>query len=469
MGIKKQGVLQGNASFVAAIQRIADVCLIASSLSLLCLFRQEQWSVNHWLMVLVVIVIFQLVAEATDFYRSWRGIAVLKEIKNALWLISWSFFIALILAIFFIKLTRLDVLFVANWYLVVCAVIMLFRLSLRNVIGYFRSKGYNKRNAAIVGKTTLGVYLAEQLKLSPWLGICVVGFYDDNEIDAAEINGDVIPVLGELEQLVIDAKGGGIDRIYITLPMRYEKRIRDLVTELSDTTCSVLFVPDVFTFNLLHSRSFEVNGIPLISIFDTPMVGVNAFIKRVEDIILSSIILILISPILITIAIAIKLTSSGPVIFKQNRYGIDGKSIEVWKYRSMTVMENGDRVVQVKKGDNRLTPIGAFLRQTSLDELPQFINVLKGDMSIVGPRPHAVAHNEQYRKIIKGYMLRHKVKPGITGLAQVNGWRGETDTLEKMEKRIEFDLEYIRTWSLWLDLKIVFLTIFKGFFNKNAY
>ena len=231
----------------------------------------------------------------------------------------------------------------------------------------------------------------------------------------------------------------------------------------------MLLVPDVFTFNLLHSRASELNGIPLISIFDTPMLGASAFIKRVEDIVLASFILILISPLLFVLALAVKLTSKGPVIFKQRRYGIDGKPIAVWKFRSMTVTEDGEQITQATKDDRRLTPIGAFIRGTSLDELPQFINVLAGDMSIVGPRPHAIAHNEQYRKLILGYMLRHKVKPGITGLAQVNGWRGETDTLDKMEKRIEYDLEYIRSWSLWLDLKIVFFTIFKGFVNRNAY
>jgi putative colanic acid biosynthesis UDP-glucose lipid carrier transferase len=210
-------------------------------------------------------------------------------------------------------------------------------------------------------------------------------------------------------------------------------------------------------------------GIPTISIYDSPIDGSNAIIKRIEDVILSTLILVLISPVLIGLAIAVKVTSKGPVFFKQNRYGIDGKPIKVWKFRSMNVMEDGAKVTQATKNDSRFTPIGQFIRKTSLDELPQFLNVLQGQMSIVGPRPHAVAHNEQYRSLVDGYMLRHKVKPGITGWAQINGWRGETDTLDKMEKRIEFDLEYIQNWSLALDLKIVFLTIFKGFINKNAY
>ncbi|HHO8640587.1 TPA: exopolysaccharide biosynthesis polyprenyl glycosylphosphotransferase, partial [Klebsiella pneumoniae] len=176
-----------------------------------------------------------------------------------------------------------------------------------------------------------------------------------------------------------------------------------------------------------------------------------------------------ISPLLIIISLAVKITSPGPVIFRQTRYGMDGKPIKVWKFRSMVVMENDTEVKQATKDDVRVTNVGKFLRRTSLDELPQFFNVLFGEMSIVGPRPHAVSHNEQYRSLIEGYMLRHKVKPGITGWAQINGWRGETDTLDKMEKRIEFDLEYIRSWSVWLDLKIIVMTIFKGFVNKSAY
>ncbi|MDM7314487.1 exopolysaccharide biosynthesis polyprenyl glycosylphosphotransferase, partial [Klebsiella pneumoniae] len=212
-----------------------------------------------------------------------------------------------------------------------------------------------------------------------------------------------------------------------------------------------------------------INGVPVVPLFDTPLNGINMVFKRVEDVFFSIIILFLISPVLAVIALLIKLTSPGPILFKQIRYGMDGKAIKVWKFRSMKVMENDDRVIQATKNDTRVTKVGGFLRKTSLDELPQFINVLFGSMSIVGPRPHAVAHNEQYRKLIQGYMLRHKVKPGITGLAQVNGWRGETDTLDKMEKRIEYDLEYIRTWNIVLDIKIIFLTVFKGFIGKTAY
>lgn len=465
----KHGVLHANVSIVTTIQRISDTLIIAISFWLITLARNTQFSLSQWVILLGVLCIFQLLAELFNLYRSWRGESVWNEIYyvETIWLVS-----LLMFHFFNEKIINIPTLIIGYntvWFCCVSITLVTFRFCLRVILKLIRSKGYNTRTAVIVSAGTLGKQLAYQLKISQWLGINVLGFYDDKKSGSIDVDSFNFPVLGKLEQLINDAKNGSIDRIYITLPMRYEKRIHELVTALSDTTCSVLLVPDVFTFNLLHSRASELNGIPLISIFDTPMLGVSALIKRAEDIILASLILLLISPLLLTLALAVRLTSKGPVIFKQRRYGIDGKPIEVWKFRSMTVTEDGDQVTQATKGDSRLTSIGAFIRGTSLDELPQFINVLKGDMSIVGPRPHAIAHNEQYRKLILGYMLRHKVKPGITGLAQVNGWRGETDTLDKMEKRIEYDLEYIRSWSLWLDLKIVFFTIFKGFINRNAY
>jgi putative colanic acid biosynthesis UDP-glucose lipid carrier transferase len=220
----------------------------------------------------------------------------------------------------------------------------------------------------------------------------------------------------------------------------------------------------------MHSKVANLGGLPIVSVFDTPMNSpLDGISKRIEDLILCAIILPLIAVPMLLIGIAIKFTSPGPVIFKQLRYGINGESIKIWKFRSMTVCENSDVIKQVTVNDARVTPLGGFLRRTSLDELPQFLNVLQGSMSVVGPRPHAVAHNEFYRKQIQGYMLRHKMKPGITGLAQVSGCRGETETIDKMEARIHYDLDYIRHWSIFLDLKIVVLTIFKGFVGDKAY
>ena len=283
------------------------------------------------------------------------------------------------------------------------------------------------------------------------------------------MNVSGINFCGNFDKLINDARDGKIDKIYIAMNMQEEAKIKKIVQQLTDTTCSVLLIPDIFTFNILQARTEEINGVPVVPLFDTPLSGINMIFKRLEDVIVSTVILILISPVLLIISVAVKFSSPGPVLFRQLRYGMDGKPIRVWKFRSMRVMENDKNVVQATKNDIRVTKVGKFLRSTSLDELPQFFNVLCGQMSVVGPRPHAVAHNEQYRALIQGYMLRHKVKPGITGLAQINGWRGETDTLEKMEKRIEYDLLYIRGWSIWLDLKIIFLTVFKGFINKSAY
>lgn len=210
-------------------------------------------------------------------------------------------------------------------------------------------------------------------------------------------------------------------------------------------------------------------NIQTISIFTSPFEGEGAVLKRIEDIVLGAFFTLVSLPVMLAVAIGIKLTSPGPVLFKQNRYGLNGKQIPVWKFRTMRVMENSVVVTQATRNDPRITRFGAFLRKTSLDELPQFFNVLQGTMSIVGPRPHAVAHNEQYRVLVENYMIRHKVKPGITGLAQIHGFRGETDTIDKMEKRIQYDLEYIQSWSLLLDIKIVFLTFFRGFVGKNAF
>jgi putative colanic acid biosynthesis UDP-glucose lipid carrier transferase len=219
----------------------------------------------------------------------------------------------------------------------------------------------------------------------------------------------------------------------------------------------------------MQARFDNVGGMPVIAIRESPFMGLNSTIKRASDIALASVILLLLAPLMLAIALAVRLTSPGPVIFRQRRYGLYGEKIIVYKFRSMTVAEDGDTVVQAKRNDQRVTPIGGLLRRTSLDELPQFINVLQGRMSIVGPRPHAVAHNEQYRKLIKGYMLRHKVKPGITGWAQVNGLRGETATLDKMEARIQYDLDYLRNWSLWLDLWIILKTVKVVLTRENAH
>jgi putative colanic acid biosynthesis UDP-glucose lipid carrier transferase len=326
----------------------------------------------------------------------------------------------------------------------------------------------NHRTAVIAGANELGLRLALQLQHSPEQGMVPTGFFDDRNRQRL---GDLgrLPLLGTLRELADHVRRYGVDRIYISLPMASQPRILQLLDDLRDTTASIYFVPDIFLTDLIQGRLDNVDGIPVVSVCETPFTGLNGLVKRLSDILLSGVILFLLSPLMLAIAIGVKLSSPGPVLFRQRRYGLDGKEIVVYKFRSMTVCEDGDVIRQATRNDHRITRLGALLRKTSLDELPQFINVLQGRMSVVGPRPHAVAHNEQYRKLIKGYMVRHKVKPGITGWAQVNGCRGETEALEKMQARIDFDLQYLRNWSLKLDLMIVVRTAFIVLRDRHAF
>jgi len=324
------------------------------------------------------------------------------------------------------------------------------------------------RTAVIVGANDLGAKLALQLRTAPLLGIRLAGSFDDR---AGERRADLeVPTLGTLRAVSDYVKRHRIDLIYVTLPMASQPRILDLLNRLRDTTASIYFVPDIFMFDLIQARVDAVNGIPVVALCETPFFGFSGMVKSASDYLLAGLALTLLSPLMLAIALGIKLTSPGPVLFRQRRYGLDGREIAVYKFRTMTVLEDGESVRQATVGDQRITPLGAILRKSSLDELPQFINVLQGRMSVVGPRPHAVVHNELYRKLIDGYMVRHKVKPGVTGWAQVNGLRGETDTVDKMERRIQYDLAYLRNWSLRLDLVIIARTALLLIFgDRKAY
>jgi putative colanic acid biosynthesis UDP-glucose lipid carrier transferase len=341
------------------------------------------------------------------------------------------------------------------------------------VDSYLNSNVYREsvtRNAVIVGVGNLGMQLRDKMDNDLELGLQFKGFFDDRDLSRTTLEGhNSLQLMGRIHELSDYVRNNGIDIIYIALPMTSQPRVLDLLDSLKDTTVSIYFVPDIFVFDLIQARIDDVGGIPVVAVCETPFSGFNGLVKRASDIVLSLIILVLISPLILAVALGVKLTSKGPILFKQRRYGLDAEEILVYKFRSMTVEENGDTVTQATKNDVRITPFGRFIRKTSLDELPQFINVLQGRMSIVGPRPHAVAHNEMYRKVIKGYMIRHKVKPGITGWAQVNGLRGETDTVDKMEARIEYDLDYLRSWSLGFDLKIIVRTVLLVFKDRNAY
>lgn len=332
------------------------------------------------------------------------------------------------------------------------------------------------RSAVIVGANKPGRQLAQRFQDEPLLGVRFEGFFEDRRDDPEKddpqkrrISGGTGGIIGGLADVPDYCKKNNVGAIFIALPMISQPRITALLKALNNTTASIYFVPDMFVYDLIQARIDDIDGIPVVAVCESPFYGVNGLVKRLEDIILSALILVLVSPVMLAVALAVKLSSPGPALFKQRRYGLDGKEINVYKFRSMRVMENGAEISQARRGDPRVTKVGAFLRRTSLDELPQFINVLQGRMSIVGPRPHAVAHNEEYREKIDGYMIRHKVKPGITGLAQVNGFRGETETDEKMEARVEHDLEYLRHWSVQLDLAIIVKTVIVVWTDRNAY
>jgi putative colanic acid biosynthesis UDP-glucose lipid carrier transferase len=329
------------------------------------------------------------------------------------------------------------------------------------------ARGIEKR-VVIAGANELGRKLALQIGAMPLLGERVIGFFDDrsrSRLDETVSSKN----LGLLSALPDYVRRHNVEIIYIALPMASQPRILKLLEDLRDSTASIYFVPDIFVFDLIQARVDSIGGLPLVAVCETPFYGFNGVLKRVSDVVLASLILVAIAPLLAAIAIGVKLSSPGPILFKQRRYGLDGRQIVVYKFRSMSVLDDGDVVRQATRDDSRVTRFGALLRRSSLDELPQFVNVLQGRMSVVGPRPHAVAHNELYRKLIRGYMIRHKVRPGITGLAQVNGFRGETETVDKMKARIEYDLMYLRRWSLLLDLQIVLKTVLVVLRKQNAY
>jgi putative colanic acid biosynthesis UDP-glucose lipid carrier transferase len=357
---------------------------------------------------------------------------------------------------------------IVNWLWVAPASHIGVLLVLRGVFpGLFRAQ-ISSRRTVIVGMNRQGIALARKIEFSPYADKKFLGFFEDRSVDRTG-GKNQYRLLGKIGNLSDFVKKHHVQSVYLSLPMTAQPRILEILDALKDTTCSIYFVPDMFITDLIQGRSQSVCGVDVISVCDTPFRGFRGFLKRASDIVLSFAILAVICPLLLLIAALVKASSPGPVIFTQRRYGLDGEQIVVYKFRSMAVTEDGSTVRQATKNDSRITRVGAFLRKTSLDELPQFINVLQGRMSIVGPRPHAVAHNELYRTLIKGYMVRHKVRPGITGWAQVNGLRGETDKLEKMQARVDFDLDYLRKWSLLLDMVIILKTIRLVFKDSTAY
>jgi putative colanic acid biosysnthesis UDP-glucose lipid carrier transferase len=446
----------------AALVRVSLEPLAAIGTLLISVFAFDETFGGAYL--ILVLLVFALTFPGT----SPRSVSVAGLVRDIL--ANWFAIVALLLLLGWATQTldAFDLRVIVAWTLATPLALFFTHRLMPAVLPRLLAAEGLQRVAVIAGGGELGSRLAERIRTTPFLGIRFVGYFDDR---GPERMRDVEPeeFLGRIEELADYVKTHRVDLIYITLPMASQPRMLRLLDELRDTTVSIYFTPDIFLSDLIQARMDAIGGIPVVAVCETPFYGINGLIKRASDVILASMILVLIFPLLLAIAIGVKLSSPGPALFKQRRYGLDGKEIIVYKFRSMTVLEDGNAIRQATRNDLRVTPFGALLRRYSLDELPQFINVLQGRMSVVGPRPHAVAHNELYRKLIKSYMIRHKVKPGITGWAQVNGLRGETDNIDKMKARIEHDLAYLRNWSLRLDLQIVSKTIVVALRNENAY
>lgn len=465
-----QGIINTSQSSFSTLYRLVDMTVLTLVYFSILLINQISIDLSHMLLLFINIIAFNFCAEAFDLYRSWRTSSSTLMVRD----VTFAWCLTSLLTVSFVFIFP-DVvpdggrqLVIVSWLLASIPALLTWRVMFRKILHKYRRSGHNSRSAIIIGATNSGYSLANQIDENDQLGIKFNGFYDDRSPERIPHEFGA-QMCGGVEDAIALAKSNEVDYIYVAMPMHAEKRITEILNMCSDTTANVYIVPDFFMYNLMNARWQRVGSIQTLSVFDTPFQGANDVLKRVEDVVLSILILCLIALPMLIIAALIKLTSKGDIIFKQNRYGLDGRKINIYKFRSMTTQDNGSDVKQATKNDARITPFGAFLRRTSLDELPQFINVLQGRMSIVGPRPHAVAHNEEYRKIIEGYMLRHKVRPGITGWAQINGFRGETETIAKMVKRVEYDLDYIHCWSVWLDMRIILVTIRKGFINKNAY
>jgi putative colanic acid biosynthesis UDP-glucose lipid carrier transferase len=387
-------------------------------------------------------------------------------------LLRWMVIVAVLLAVGFVTKYSSDFSrkVVVSWIVVTPMVLVLVMLCLHELKRRLMYDPSMVRRVAFAGCNDISVSLARRIGEGGGLtGLKVEGFFDDRSAERLGLPGTRSRLLGRLPELAAFVKGRGIDVVFVALPVRHIRRVMQLLDELRDTTVSIYYVPDIFAFDLIQSRSGELFGIPVVALCETPFCGYRGVVKRFTDIALALSVLVVAAPLMLALAVMVRMSSPGPIIFSQRRYGLDGREITVWKYRTMKVLEDGARIVQATKEDARITAVGRFMRRYSLDELPQLFNVLQGRMSLVGPRPHAVAHNEEYRKLIKGYMIRHKVPPGMTGLAQVNGCRGETARVEDMQARVNYDLEYLRRWTPLLDLKILLLTALLLLRDEKAY
>ncbi len=457
--------MKENASALVLCIKLVDSLIIVAS-GMICFFALEpikhfpaydSYMPENYLTLIVLGFIFSAWwFPKFNVYQSWREASIAVEIRALLF--SWSCSLLGLLAfIFFTKTaTEFSRHWFILWYISTFITLVAMRLTLRSVLHKMRSKGYNLRYIVLVGSGDLSKEVTKKIQSAPWMGLKISGYF----FDIAMRNEMHLPCLGEIKDLIPYVKENKIDQVWITLPLKEIEQIENLCSQLHSVLVEVKLVPNIASLRLLNHSTADINGMTILNLSRPYMSSANRLIKWLEDKVLASLILIIISPLLLIIATAIKLTSPGPIFYKQERVGSNGKVFQMLKFRSMPVNIDKDNIWGNAKSKQK-TKIGQFLRKTSFDELPQFINVLKGDMSIVGPRPERTIFVDQFKHEIDSYMQKHIVQAGITGWAQVNGWRGDTC----LRTRLEYDLFYIENWSLWFDLKIIWMTLYKGFNN----
>jgi putative colanic acid biosynthesis UDP-glucose lipid carrier transferase len=453
-------------SITSLCKHILDPLLIMVNLYAWCSILGYHFSDQYFTLMVLSVFISQVVGQHIDPYRTWSSGDTLKYARDLVSVWGVTSIVLLALAKSIQPAAGFDKWILLMWLTSTPIILFVKHRAERYLVSQLNK--HRKRSAVILAINDPAIAVGNFFINQPCFPVDIHGYFDDRSSERWPMR-PAHPVLGKMEDLVKYVKEKKINIIFISQPLSGQPRLLKLTDELQDTTASIYCLPHIQGLQATPPRLENFGGVPAIAICETPFLGINGTIKRWTDLLLGSFFFLTLLPLMLVIAVAVRVTSPGPVLFRQRRYGLYGEPITVYKFRSMTVADDGPTIVQAKRDDQRVTRIGSFLRRSSLDELPQLINVLQGHMSIVGPRPHAVAHNEEYRKVIKGYMLRHKIKPGMTGWAQVHGFRGETPTIDKMEARVRYDLEYFRNWSIWLDLWIIIKTIKVVFSRDNAY
>jgi undecaprenyl-phosphate glucose phosphotransferase len=461
-----RSVLKPHAAMFAAMFRVCDPLSTAIVGFLAYRAYLDSFTLpDHYLFFLAAgALAVAAVFPAFSLYEPHRGAAIGEELRRLT--MAWLLIAALVgSAMFATKMgDTYSRVWVGAWLVGGYVATAALRIAVRLLLRSLRARGLNQRHIAIVGAGTLGHTVATRLRQSPWAGLSIYRFYDD---EVALIGTSVAdrPVMATDPHLLADVAAGHVDQVWLALPLRADARIRQILTLLRDHAVEVRFVPDIYSFHLLNHSVTEVAGLPVISLTETPMAGINRVVKAIEDYTLAVVFVTVASPLMLAIAAGVKLSSKGPVLYRQQRMTWNGEVFEMLKFRTMPVSaEDTSGPVWARRGESRATPFGTFLRRTSLDELPQFLNVLRGEMSLVGPRPERPQFVEQFRSQIPGYMQKHLVKAGITGWAQVNDLRGDSD----LAQRIQYDLFYIDNWSLWFDLRILFRTLWHILTSRNA-